>query len=168
MISIFLCMQLCILSSFAAETSPQEKLEYDGFLIKLDGDLATCFTTNKDSSIERVTDDIVWVENEKTAQLLRRQDLCEYIEPNYKAELFDTSGTGSDKADEWAYEKLNIPYANQYLLFSIVDDDPTGITQHITPDTQQQDWYTLDGRRINGQPTKRGIYIRGGKKYVVK
>jgi hypothetical protein len=58
--------------------------------------------------------------------------------------------------------------ANQYLLFSIVDDDPTGITQHITPDTQQQDWYTLDGRRINGQPTKRGIYIRGGKKYVVK
>lgn len=58
--------------------------------------------------------------------------------------------------------------ANQYLLFSVVDDDPTGITQHITPDTQQQDWYTLDGRRINGQPTKRGIYIRGGKKYVVK
>ena len=58
--------------------------------------------------------------------------------------------------------------ANQYLLFSIVDDDPTGITQHPTPDTQQQDWYTLDGRRINGQPAKRGIYIRGGKKYVVK
>lgn len=58
--------------------------------------------------------------------------------------------------------------ANQYLLFSIVDDDPTGITQHPTPDTQQQDWYTLDGRRINGRPAKRGIYIRGGKKYVVK
>ena len=58
--------------------------------------------------------------------------------------------------------------ANQYLLFSIIDDDPTGITHHPTGVTQQQDWYTLDGRRINGQPTKRGIYIRGGKKYVVK
>lgn len=28
-------------------------------------------------------------------------------------------------------------------------------------------WYTIDGRRIIGQPTQKGIYIRNGKKYVV-
>ena len=27
--------------------------------------------------------------------------------------------------------------------------------------------YTTDGRRINGQPTQKGIYIHNGKKYVV-
>ena len=29
-------------------------------------------------------------------------------------------------------------------------------------------WYTLDGRRLNGHPTKKGIYLREGKKIVVK
>ena len=29
-------------------------------------------------------------------------------------------------------------------------------------------WYTLQGARLNGQPTQRGIYIHGGKKVAVK
>ena len=29
-------------------------------------------------------------------------------------------------------------------------------------------WYTLQGARLNGQPTQRGIYIHGGKKVIVK
>ena len=29
-------------------------------------------------------------------------------------------------------------------------------------------WYSLDGRRLNGQPTRKGIYIYKGKKTVVK
>jgi len=29
-------------------------------------------------------------------------------------------------------------------------------------------WYTLDGRRINGQPTAKGVYIVNGKKVIIK
>ena len=29
-------------------------------------------------------------------------------------------------------------------------------------------WYTLDGRRLNGKPVKPGLYIIGGKKVMVK
>ena len=29
-------------------------------------------------------------------------------------------------------------------------------------------WYTLDGRRLDGQPTAKGLYIHGGKKVIVK
>ena len=29
-------------------------------------------------------------------------------------------------------------------------------------------WYTLDGRRLDGQPTAKGLYIHGGRKVVVK
>lgn len=30
------------------------------------------------------------------------------------------------------------------------------------------DWFTLDGRRLNGQPTAKGLYINKGKKVVIK
>ena len=30
------------------------------------------------------------------------------------------------------------------------------------------DYYTLDGRKLQGKPTKKGIYIVNGKKVVVK
>ena len=29
-------------------------------------------------------------------------------------------------------------------------------------------WYTLDGRRLSGQPTAKGIYIYKGKKVIIK
>lgn len=31
-----------------------------------------------------------------------------------------------------------------------------------------EDIYTLDGRKIEGQPTQSGIYIIGGRKVMVK
>ena len=46
----------------------------------------------------------------------------------------------------------------------------TGITTtNYTNLTNSDDaWYSLDGRRLNGKPTKKGIYINGGRKVVVK
>lgn len=44
--------------------------------------------------------------------------------------------------------------------------DTTGISQHLTPNTQQQTYYDLSGRRV-AQPTK-GLYILNGKKVLVK
>ena len=29
-------------------------------------------------------------------------------------------------------------------------------------------WYTLDGKRLNGQPTRKGIYVNNGKKVIIK
>ena len=29
-------------------------------------------------------------------------------------------------------------------------------------------WYTLDGRKLEGQPTKKGLYLHGGRKVVIK
>ena len=29
-----------------------------------------------------------------------------------------------------------------------------------------ENWYTIDGKKLNGEPTKKGIYIRNGKKVV--
>ena len=29
-------------------------------------------------------------------------------------------------------------------------------------------WYTLDGTRLSGQPTRKGIYVNNGEKVIIK
>ena len=33
---------------------------------------------------------------------------------------------------------------------------------------QSEDWYTIDGRKLNAKPTKKGIYINNGNRFVIK
>ena len=46
--------------------------------------------------------------------------------------------------------------------FKIGEDGagPTGVGRSA--------WYSLDGRKLDGKPTKSGVYIREGKKVVIK
>ena len=51
------------------------------------------------------------------------------------------------------------------------DGETTGImsTTDFTDYTEKSDaWYNLDGRKLSGQPTKKGVYIQNGKKVVIK
>lgn len=47
---------------------------------------------------------------------------------------------------------------------------PTGINAHPTLNNEQysEQWFDLNGSRISGRPSHKGIYIRNGKKVVVK
>ena len=47
------------------------------------------------------------------------------------------------------------------------EDDADGI-QTITTAATQPGYYTLDGRRVNGKPAQKGIYIYNGKKVAVE
>ncbi len=38
----------------------------------------------------------------------------------------------------------------------------------MTADKSAESWHTLDGRKIDKQPSKKGIYIHNGKKFVVR
>ena len=50
-----------------------------------------------------------------------------------------------------------------------VTNVPTGINNVISDiDEGQNIWYTIDGRRIDGAPSNKGIYIKNGKKIVIK
>ena len=47
----------------------------------------------------------------------------------------------------------------------------TGVSEELRVKSEElatANWFTLDGRKLNGQPTERGIYIVNGKKVVVK
>jgi hypothetical protein len=45
----------------------------------------------------------------------------------------------------------------------------TAIDAPVTFASQRPDaWYTLDGRRLSGKPSQKGVYINGGVKVVIK
>ena len=54
------------------------------------------------------------------------------------------------------------------------DDNATGIVSAeansslFTIHSSLSEWYTLDGRKLQGKPTQRGIYINNGKKTIIK
>lgn len=47
-------------------------------------------------------------------------------------------------------------------------DSPTGIEEMERETSDGDAWFTIDGRRLSGEPTQHGIYIRQGRKHVIK
>ena len=46
-------------------------------------------------------------------------------------------------------------------------ETPTGISG-VNKNAQVNGWYTVDGRKLSGRPTAKGVYINNGKKIIVK
>ena len=65
---------------------------------------------------------------------------------------------------------LTLPEPLSASRLSIVDGTQTGIGHtEITEITERTGaWYTLDGRKLDKQPTTKGLYIYKGKKVVIK
>ena len=84
--------------------------------------------------------------------------------------------------DAWLYV---LPYAGvnygfaggEWSYFNIMgdlypEDDPVGINRP-TPDPslyggENRGWYTLDGRKLDGKPAQPGLYVKDGKKVMVR
>ena len=52
--------------------------------------------------------------------------------------------------------------------FEVVPPYTTGIKGTESSDSEQANWYTLDGRKLDAPPSEQGVYIRNGKKIIVK
>jgi len=62
--------------------------------------------------------------------------------------------------------EATISFARQLNL----DTSTTGIKMPVgyLNNIKDANWYTLDGRKIHGMPTQKGIYITNGKKMIIK
>lgn len=68
-----------------------------------------------------------------------------------------------------AFLPLNIENGAKPILNMVFANETTGINSLSSDDNAlQNDWFSLDGTRLNGKPTQRGIYINGNKKIVIK
>ena len=68
--------------------------------------------------------------------------------------------------------KSNVPttIGGAKTFIDFVDEEATAI-EDVTTDNGQQTtdtWYTINGVKLNGEPTEKGVYIYNGHKYIVK
>ena len=55
---------------------------------------------------------------------------------------------------------------NVFFWREKVTDGISPVTTHPSPLTEA--WYSLDGKRLPGKPSQKGIYIYKGKKYAIQ
>ena len=51
---------------------------------------------------------------------------------------------------------------------ALVRDGATAIDLVTTPDEGEGKWFDMQGRQLDGKPSKKGLYIRNGKKMIIK
>ena len=86
---------------------------------------------------------------------------------------FLKSDSNSGIAANRCWLKLNAGGSAARQLVIVVDDETTAVeSEKVTVNSEKfaaaTVWYTLDGRKLSGKPTKKGLYIYNGKKTVVK
>ena len=116
----------------------------------------------------------VTISNVMTVNMQGREAKCLYVETNDKSTWW-IEGIGSVEGFEFNIGKstpgntilLRSCYLGDKCLYLKEDNDPNGIESITTSTTYDSAIYDLTGRRLNGKP-ERGIYIQGGKKYIIK
>ena len=62
--------------------------------------------------------------------------------------------------------------AREFVLNFGEDENTTGVVEvengKLKVESSAGAWYTLDGRKLDGKPTKKGLYIVNGRKVVIK
>ena len=102
------------------------------------------------------------------------QDPFYYV--NYKGRLsVGNNGTVTVGAFRWIMrvESKVDSTPVTFRSISFVDEEGTtginGLTPTLSPIGEGSEyWYTLDGRRLQGKPSRAGVYIYNGKKFVIK
>ena len=68
-----------------------------------------------------------------------------------------------------AYFQFSEAAASRLFVLDFGDGKATGVTTtNLSNSTNVDGWYAVDGRKLNGKPAKKGIYIHQGRKNIVK
>ena len=81
--------------------------------------------------------------------------------------LIDGSNFKIEEAGTYAITVKEEPGRGLNEPLVMVVDKITGI-DNITVDNQSNEWYNLNGQKLNGKPVTPGIYINGNKKVIVR
>ena len=94
------------------------------------------------------------------------QTYKDYVLYNDQFELAGVSSVGKGHA---YLPKTVLGNAAGARCLTIIGGDGTGIRTVVFDDVETEDnWYDLNGRILNGKPTKKGLYIKDGHKVVIK
>ena len=91
--------------------------------------------------------------------------------------MYNEAGENNKWVSEYQYGigamsgYLELPAETTAPVFTVEDENGTTSILGITTDgriVEAEGWYTLNGVKLQGVPTQKGIYIHNGKKLVVK
>ena len=85
---------------------------------------------------------------------------------NVQLALFTGTHIGKNKAFLITKASTNSSHAKAFSV--VTDSGATAIHAMDDVESDHKAWYTLQGIRLNGKPTKKGVYIHGGKRIYVK
>ena len=103
---------------------------------------------------------IVWETENKSILFLGSGNTLYYPKPN--------GGQNPHLNAFRAYFDLGGASAREFVL-NFDDGEATGIkTTNSTNYTNSDAWYDMSGRKLEGKPTKAGLYIHGNRKVVIK
>ncbi len=64
------------------------------------------------------------------------------------------------------FQMKNLPAGVRVMM--VLDDEESNAVSNVMNDSQADDsWYMLDGRQLDGKPTRAGVYVKGNKKVIV-
>lgn len=79
-----------------------------------------------------------------------------------KGEKGSTCPTNAFVSDYKSYLHVDGGPTDRGIFTSVPPGISTGVAMSLN-DNASEGWYTIDGRKLNGQPTKKGVYIHNGK-----
>ena len=91
--------------------------------------------------------------------------------------FYRLASSGANVKPNSAYIQLGVASTSQAKMSIVFEDElfgNQGITTAIDDAVQENvlnekaEWYSLDGQKLNGVPTAKGLYIVNGKKVLVK
>lgn len=89
---------------------------------------------------------------------------CEYADPGNGINPEQLFYNDDEQILEMYYGQY--PYDGTLLIVPTNEVITTGVALPQDKTQSQDAWYTLDGRKLNGQPTKKGVYIHNGKTVI--
>jgi hypothetical protein len=58
--------------------------------------------------------------------------------------------------------------ASRLAIFNAVGNDELTGVDAIKTAVESGEWYTVDGKKLSGRPTKKGLYVKDGQKVVIR
>ena len=72
--------------------------------------------------------------------------------------------SGGAEESRWASALFETPYDPHAIATGIQTMD----NGQWTMDNYSDEWFTIEGQKLSGKPTKKGVYIYNGKRVVIR
>ena len=95
--------------------------------------------------------------------------LVQYVDFEGATALDLFSGTGSislELLSRGCSQVISVEMDRDHFRF--IRECINSLTPDPSPKGEGSGYYTLDGRKLDGQPKRKGLYIRGNKVFVIK